>query len=246
MNPSGCYTRVFAWVMMASLALLVAGCGNIFVAKHKVLVDAISAPGAEKPSGKSYRLLAKKSVVNQAQMQIPVIKACVDAALVGQGMFEPPANVAPDLFIEVGYGTDTSGRLDPASRETYLQLSARENPDGSIDRGTGPEVWDVRVAVLGIAGRVESAMPLLCAVAANYVATDTHIETKIEIPQNSPMIAAVRESAIKALEAKAPGTAVTPPPKVPAVPPPPPDSTSSRDSASGGGGASSGPATTSK
>ena len=126
------------------------------------------------------------------EIYLPHFKACVDAALAGQGMFEPPANVAPDLFIEVAYGTDTTGRLDPASRETFLQLSARENASGGVDRGTGPEVWDVRVAVMGISGRVESAMPLLCAVAANYIATDTHLETKVEIPKNSPMIVAVR------------------------------------------------------
>jgi hypothetical protein len=215
MNFSGCFSRIFAWMIGASVALGSAGCGNIFVTKHKVLVDAISAPGIEKPSGKSYRLLAKKAVVNQAQVQIPVVKACVDAALVGQGMYEPPANVAPDLFIEVGYGTDTSGRVDPAARETYLQLSARENESRTVDRGTGPEVWDVRVAVLGIAGRVESAMPLLCAVAANYIATDTHIETKVDIPQNSPMIVAVRENAIKSLEAKAAPAAAAPPDNAP-------------------------------
>jgi hypothetical protein len=202
MNPSGCFSRVLAWLMGATFAVGALGCSNLFVTKHKVLVDAISAPGVTKPSGKSYRLLAKKSVVTQAPVQIPVVKACVDAALAAQGMFEPPANVAPDLFIEVGYGTDTSGRVDPASRETFLQLSARENADHSVDRGTGPELWDVRVAVLGIAGRVESAMPLLCAVAGTYIATDTHIETKVEIPQNSPMIAAVRENAIKSLEGK--------------------------------------------
>jgi hypothetical protein len=197
--------------------MLSAGCGNFFIAKHKVLVDAISAPGVTKPSGKSYRLLAKKSVVNQGQVQVPVVKACVDAALASQGMYEPGPNVAPDLFIEVGYGTDISGRVDASARETFIQLSARDNPDGSIDRTTGEEVWDVRVAVLGLAGRIESAMPLLCAVAANYIATDTHMETKIDIPQNSPMVSSVRESAIKALETKA--SAGTPPP--PANPPAP-------------------------
>lgn len=236
MNPSGCFSRVLAWLIGVSFALGASGCSNLFVAKHKVLVDAISAPGATKPSGKSYRLLAKKSVVSQAAVQIPVVKACVDAALAAQGMFEPPANVAPDLFIEVGYGTDTSGRVDPGSRETFLQLSARENADRSVDRGTGPELWDVRVAVLGIAGRVESAMPLLSAVAGNYIATDTHIETKVEIPQNSPMIAAVRENAIKSLEVKAAPAATNATPSIgqpadttgpaptggPAVTPPPP------------------------
>jgi hypothetical protein len=219
MNHSGCFSRALAWVIGASVALGGAGCANFFVAKHKVLVDAISAPGVTKPSGKSYRLLAKKAVVSQAQVQIPVVKACVDAALAGQGMYEPPANVAPDLFIEVGYGTDTSGRVDPAARETYLQLSARENSDGSIDRGTGPELWDVRVAVLGIAGRVESAMPLLCAVAAKYIATDTHMETKEEIPQNSPLIKSVRETAIEALEGKSKAAAAPPAPVDPPTPP---------------------------
>jgi hypothetical protein len=205
MNSSGRFFRMSTWFALAGCAVGFVGCGNIFVTKHKVLVDAISAPGVEKPNGKSYRLVAKKSVVNQGQVQVPVVKACIDAALVSQGMYEPPPNVAPDIFIEVGYGTDTSGRLDPASRETFIQLSARDNPERSIDRGTGPEIWDVRVAVLGIAGRVESAMPLLCAVAANYIATDTKMETKI--PQNSPLINSVRETAIKSLEAKA-----TPPP----------------------------------
>ena len=221
MNLSGCFFRVFASVAGAGMVLWGAGCGNIFVSKHKVLVDAISAPGMTKPSGKSYRLLAKKSVVTQTQVQVPVVKACVDAALAGQGMYEPPANVAPDMFIEVGYGTDTSGRIDPMARETFLQLSARDNPDRSIDRGTGAELWDVRVAVLGIAGRIETAMPLLCAVAANYLATDTHMEAKIEIPQNSPMVSSVRKAAIDALEAKASAASGEQPSPAPPSPPPP-------------------------
>jgi len=239
MNPSGCFSRILTWMMCAGLALAGAGCGNIFVTKHRVLVDAISAPDATKPSGKSYRLLAKKAVVNQAQVQIPVVKACVDAALSGLGMFEPPANVAPDYFIEVGYGTDTTGRVDPSARETYLQLSARENASGTVDRGTGPEVWDVRVAVLGIAGRVESAMPLLCAVAANYIATDTHMETKVEIPQNSPMIVAVRENAIKSLETKAQPAIPAAPAAAPVTPaaPAPASSTDTAKTTSGGGSA---------
>jgi hypothetical protein len=216
MIPLRRFQRILPVVLTAAAVLFAPGCGNIFMAKHKVLVDAISAPGAVKPTGQSYRLVAKKTVVSQAQAQVPVVKACIDAALNQQGLYEPPPNVAPDLFIEVGYGTDTAGRVDPASRETFLQLSARSNPERSVDKGTGPEVWDVRVAVLGVAGRIETAMPLLCAVAANYMATDTHMETKIDIPQNAPMIGAVRETAIKTLEAKAaaaaPPAATTPAP----------------------------------
>lgn len=215
MNPFRLWWRILGSVAGAAAVLGTAGCGNVFVAKHKVLVDSITAPGTEKPNGKSYRLLAKKSVVTQPQVQVSVVKACVDAALVSIGMYEPPENVAPDLFIEVGYGTETAGRVNPQQRETFLQLSARENADRAVDKGSGPEVWDVRVAVLGIMGRVETAMPLLSAVAANYVATDTHVETKIDVPQNSPMIASVRESAIKALEAKNPAAAPAPAPSAP-------------------------------
>jgi hypothetical protein len=72
-------------------------------------------------------------------------------------------------------------------------------------------------------------MPLLSAVAANYIATDTHIETKVEIPQNSPMIVAVRETAIKSLESKAAPVPSPPPAPSPTAP------TDSTGGASGGG-----------
>jgi len=132
-----------------------------------VLVDAIAAP--EVPAlaaGKSYRLLARKSTVTGQQAQVDVIKACVDAALAGKGMFEAPAGLPPDLFIEVGFGVAATPRVDAGSRETFLQLAARANASRGIDKGTGPELWDVRVAVLGVSGRMETAMPLLAAVAA--------------------------------------------------------------------------------
>ena len=197
-----------AWLAAGAAALLVAGCNNIFIPKHRVLVDAISAPGLVATlSGTSYRLLAKKSVVTSGQGQISVITACVDAALSGKGMFEAPPNVAPEIFIEVGFGVDVTPRIDAAARETFLQLSARSNPTKALDRGTGPEIWDVRVAVLGISGRMETAMPLLSAVAADYLGTDTKLESRIEIPQNSPVIGSVRETAIKTLEGQGPAGA---------------------------------------
>jgi hypothetical protein len=191
-------------LLVVLLLLAGGGCSNVFKPKHKLLVDSITAPGVPKPSGRSYRLIAKKSVVSQTQMQIPVVKACVDAALVGAGMFEAPPNSPPDYFVEVGFGVDAAGRTEPSSRETFVQLSARENPGRSLDRPTGAEVWDVRVAVLGIAGRVETAMPLLCSVAAGYIASDTRVETRVEVAQDDPHIAEVRQAAIKILEANAP------------------------------------------
>jgi hypothetical protein len=194
------FGSVPALVALIAAGFLPAGCNSIFVPKHKVLVDAISAPGVIKPTGKSYRLVAKRSMVQQAS--VPVVKACVDAALNGAGMFEPPANVAPDYFIEVSFGRESAPRADAAARETFLEMSARTNPEGSNEKATGPEIWDVKVAVLGVVGAIETAMPLLAAVAANYVANDTRLEAKVEVPQNSPMVEAVRAQAIKILEGK--------------------------------------------
>lgn len=192
----------FALVLGGLALLLSTGCADILVPKHKVLVDAISAPGTPKLSGQSYRLVARKSVVTNQQVQLPVIAACLNAALVSVGMFEAPPNVPSDIFIEVSYGVQTAGRVDPSNRETFLQLSARSNRARVLESNREEELWDVRVAVMGVTGRIETAMPLLCQVASTYATTDTHIETKVEVPQNSPAVAGVRETAIKLLQAK--------------------------------------------
>lgn len=183
------------------MLLLLVGCNNVFTPKYRVLVDAIAATDLPVSSGsKSYRLLARKSTVTGQPAQVDVIKACVDAALAGKGMFEAPAGVPPDLFIEVGFGVSATPRVDAGSRETFLQLAARANVSRGVDKGTGPELWDVRVAVLGVAGRMETAMPLLAAVAADHIGRDTKLETKIEVPQNSEVIGSVRAGAIRTLE----------------------------------------------
>lgn len=191
-----------SWWLAGPLGLLLlAGCNNIFIPKYRVLVDAIAAPESPAPGGgKSYRLLARKSTVTGQPAQVEVIKACVDAALEGKGMFEAPAGVPPDLFIEVGFGVAATPRVEAGSRETFLQLAARANASRGIDRGTGPEIWDVRVAVLGVSGRMETAMPLLAAVAADHIGRDTKLETKIEVPQNAEVIGSVRAGAIRTLE----------------------------------------------
>lgn len=186
-------------------AWLVAGCGNFLVPKHKVTVDAICAAGVVKPAGQSFRLVAKKSILVQGQANIGVISACVSAALAHAGMFEAPAIVPPDILIEVSCGQDSAPRADPASRETFLELSARTNRAREMDRSSDPEIWNVRVSIQGLAGRLESAMPLLSAVASSYTAMDTRFQTLIEVPQNNASITAVRETAMKTLDAKAVG-----------------------------------------
>src|SRR5436190_9141461 len=93
MKSSGGFSQALAWLLGALVMASAPGC-SIFIAKHKVLVDAIAAPGITKPTGLSYRLVAKKSVVSQVPAQVSVIKACIDAALTTKGMFEPPPTVA--------------------------------------------------------------------------------------------------------------------------------------------------------
>lgn len=210
------FTRIFfprpALVLGVGVVLWSAGCStDWWRVKQKVMVDAISAPGAPKPAGLSYRLLARKSVVTGQPVQLPVIKACIDAALIQQGMYEAPPNVPSDLFIEVNYGMDTSSRVDPSTRESFLQLSARANHRRAIDSAQEEELWDVRTAITGLAGRLETAMPLLATVAAKYAGTDTHAETVQQVSDNSPEVNAVRDTAVKSLAAKAaPTPAVTP------------------------------------
>jgi len=68
----------------------------------------------------------------------------------------------------------------------------------------------VRVAVHGLVGRIETALPLLSAVASSYAAMYTRFSTMIEVPQNNASITAVREAALKTLDAKAAGTSTGP------------------------------------
>ncbi len=194
--------RSLTWWIGAGAILWLGGCTDLFVPKQRVLVDAIAAPGIAKPSGQSYRLVARKSVVTGQTAQLPVIAACLNSALTMVGMFEAPPNVPSDIFIEVAYGADMAGRVDPSTRETFLKLSARANHSRSLDATHDEELWDVRVAVAGVAGKLESAMPLLTQTAAVYVGTDTRVETTIQVLQNSPAVAAVREGALKILDSK--------------------------------------------
>jgi hypothetical protein len=203
-------SRSWVWAVVAWAAFLQAGCGNFLVPKHRVSVDAICAAGVALPAGQSFRLVARKSSLAQGQVNTGVMSACVGAALAHVGMFEAPAIAPPDIIIEVSCGQDAGSRIDPGSRETYLELSARPDKARAMDRSREPEIWNVRVAVYGLVGRIETALPLLSAVASSYAAMDTRFSTMIEVPQNNASITAVREAAMKTLDAKGVGTSTGP------------------------------------
>jgi len=203
-------SRSCVWAAVAWAAFLQAGCGNFLVPKHRVSVDAICAAGVAPPAGQSFRLVARKSSLAQGQVNTGVMFACVGAALAHVGMFEAPAIAPPDIIIEVSCGQEAGSRIDPGSRETYLELSARPDKARAMDRSREPEIWNVRVAVYGLVGRIETALPLLSAVASSYAAMDTRFSTMIEVPQNNASITAVREAAMKTLDAKGVGTSTGP------------------------------------
>lgn len=205
-------SRGLALMAAVSVAWMTSGCGNIFTPKHKVTVDAICAAGIPKPAGQSFRLVAKRSALGMGQVNVGVLSACVTAALAHAGMYEAPATVVPDLLVEVSCGQESGTRADPGSRETYLELSARPNTAKALDRSADPEIWNVRVSIHGLSGRIETSMPLLAAVAAGYTAADTRFQTQIEVPQNNASITAVREAALRTIDAKAavPATGVVP------------------------------------
>jgi hypothetical protein len=195
--------RVRAWAaavtLLVSLALS-SGCGSVFFGKLHVLVDALTATDAPKPNGLSYRLLWRRSAMSPPVAQ-PIIAECVRAALNGRGMFEAPPRVPPDVFVEVGYGRDSAPQIQASDRETFLQLSGRTNPEKSLITPTGHEVWDVRVALRGLRGPVENAMPALASVASDHLGADTRVQSRVDIPRNAPEIELVRQAALKALQA---------------------------------------------
>ncbi|MBL9207555.1 MAG: hypothetical protein JNN01_20910 [Opitutaceae bacterium] len=207
-----------------------AGCTGVLATKQRVFVDAITAPPEPpKEGGTSYRLLAKKSVVSGQPVHVPAVIACVNAALAGKGLYEAPANTPADLFIEVSYGRNMLPREVPHANEAYLQLTARKNIARSLEPTTVEEVWDVKVAVPGVTGRMEVALPLLAAVASEHIGADTQYEVPVDVLKKSPVVESVLLNAQKAIRAqevrrttKAPEPASAASPETPAPPSPSP------------------------
>lgn len=189
--------------MAAIVAMsLLAGCMEPLVTTRFVKVDAIAASGVEKPVGKSFRLLGRPSNINQGQMNVGIISACVAVALSDVGMFEAPEIAPSDFFVVVTAGQDTTPSRRPWAREVYLELSAHPNSQRSLDKMRDNEIWNVRVTAKGLNGPPESVIPMLSTIASSYLAMDTHGQVEIEARMDNPSILAVRETTIKRLQEK--------------------------------------------
>lgn len=203
MKLTSCVLRLTLGLGLAGLVALSSGCAAL-APKHRILVDAITSPGAAKPSGQSYRLLLveRGGAGTRYAMAKHLVEACVNASLGTVGMFEAPASAAPDVFITATYGVEGAARSDPHGREAFLQLSGRSNPDGSLTvTKSSPEIWDVRAGFMSGTTNPVGSMPMLAATAVNYIATDTRVETRVEVAQDAPNVKQIREAAIKRIEA---------------------------------------------
>lgn len=197
------WTTGIAFGLVAATMLLTTGCETVVGPKQRVGVDAICAVGATKPTGRTFRLLEKRTVKAGQPVKSEILAACVGAALVREGMAEAAAGAAADLMIEMNFGVYGGLRADPMMLDTTLELSARSNAERALDLSTESEVWNVRASIQGLRGRMENALPLLASVAAGAAATDTKILTKMEVAENAPEVIAVRDAAVKTLEARA-------------------------------------------
>lgn len=195
-------------VFLSAAALMLGGCNSIFTASRPVTVDAIAVTGPALPAGQSYKLVARRGMLASTEVNLAVIVACVNAALTGKGLYEAPASVAPDMFVDVSYGAVPSPSGDPDDREVFLHLVAAANPARVLDPVTETdELWDVRVGVTGIEAKIETAMPLLASTLTGYIGADTHAAVTLKLPLETPAVAAVRERALKALKPPAPPAA---------------------------------------
>lgn len=122
--------------------LLLTGCQTV----HDVKVDAIT--NLHKPGGTSYRLEVKDAGGGVDKEAGVLAVSSAKSALAARGLFEAPANIAPDMVINLEYGvgpgeirivyqsntdmgTGLSGSQRSAAKpllvfEKYLELSARE------------------------------------------------------------------------------------------------------------------------
>lgn len=192
LHPSSLKPLVFFSLLAVSFF---SGCA--FIPTHQVAVDAISGPT---PSiGPAYRLVDKDPLAAREGGQHKLVFTCVAAALDTKGMFEAPPGTPVDVSIEVDYGSNrnrgvprTSGM--PATTENFLQLSARRPKlDGSP--GKGEEIWNVRTTILEERVDLSTLIPVLAAVSAEFVGTDTQIEKAVRVSEKQPNVAHVKSVA---------------------------------------------------
>jgi hypothetical protein len=168
--------------------------GCAFVPSHQVAVDAISGPVTS--VGLSYRLADKDPMAARESGQHKLVFACIAAALDAKGVFEAPPGTKADFTVEVDYGASRNtgiprGSGVPATTENFLQLSARRpKPDGGS--GKGEEIWNVRTSLMEERVDLNTLIPVLAAVAADYAGLDTQVEKMVKVKEDQGNIVHVK------------------------------------------------------
>jgi len=192
MHPFQRSLRLLAPWLAAGLLATGPGCSSLTTRSHQVQVDAITGqPGT---AGVSFQFVAKDPRSTPANpSQHERVLACVEAALADRGMFAAPPKTQPDMLIAVDYGIGSRiPTVDgPPAVEKYLQLAARKIID--LAAGKTQELWNVRVIVSEPNSSLGNSLPILAAVAADYAGLDTQAEKVVSIPDNSPVVARLRE-----------------------------------------------------
>lgn len=190
MNSFPRISRILVPCLGAALLGLGAGCADFgFPRSHDVAVDAITAqPGA---GGTSFQFGARTAPRDASQHGRAL--ACVEAALANKGMYEAPPKAVADMIITVDYGIGNRIPVlnGPPELEKYLHLSARKIIGG--DALKTEELWNVRVTTTAADLNLETSLPLLAAVAADYVGVDTQSEKTVSIPGDSVAVAKIAE-----------------------------------------------------
>jgi hypothetical protein len=150
---------------------------------YDVSVDAITQP-KPKDAATSYRIKNKNPTVEEDNLRYKEATNYVRTALSGHGMYEAPADVVPDVIVEIEYGVEPpSVRMERTSVPIYSQSGGgvRYNPmpvpiaNGSILQRTVP-VYDAPDSQL--VGYQEVVTPV--AVYEKYL----HISARENKPKN--------------------------------------------------------------
>jgi hypothetical protein len=98
-------------------ALFVAGCATT----HELKVDSIAKPKAE--NAISYEIRNKNPLVADDSLRYKEAATLVKTGLSGRGLYEAPANVKPDMVIDLDYGVGPPQlRRETVSEPVYITL----------------------------------------------------------------------------------------------------------------------------
>lgn len=190
---TGHAVRLATILTLLAVHLLTVSCAS-FKSYRPVTVDAISDPTV--PAAQSYRIILKRPTPGQEAAVQNMAIAVAHVALTSKGMYEAVPNAVPDILIEVDYGLGNSIPLPdgPPVIEKFIQLSGRLYREDASPRGRGEEIWNVRASIAEPGMNIAGTLPIIAAVAAEYIASDTGGEQTIKVTEDSPLVARFRST----------------------------------------------------